>query len=400
MNSIAMGFSNTVDFELEWDAAHLESLIRRTGLEAWELECKQQILSLKDLLCSILYHIREGSGYGMMVEDPTIIDQFVDGMRYRVTLGGTNIRAAEVISKLGGSSYVHLASVNSETLELMPSGTKWSGGEKFRCCYPHIALQYPANARICAGSIDIVAPRPNRLLYSGDIACVGMEFSPEFFANLRGSKILVMSGFDMMPDRQILTDRLHTLAQYLDTMEEPRPVVFYEDGCFADPSQWELTRNALKDRIDIYSMNEDELQMLCGRQIDLLDAQQVLDALRDARKILTKPTIVVHTRHYVLGYGPWAKDVECGMECGMAVASTRYRCGDVSPELIGELANLPLQARSVEFAREIEEKCSEIRCLPAREIDSANVTTVGLGDSFVGGFALAYSRKLEMQQEG
>lgn len=392
MSRIAMGFSNTVDYELEWDAQHIEMLIKKTGLRAEDIERKQEITSLKDLLSSILFHMRGGTGCGLTLRDPAIIEAFLEGTQYRVTLGGTNIRAAEVISKLGGTSLVHLVSINPETISNMPDGTEYIGGEKYRCCFPHIALQYPANAHINAGEINIQTPRANRVLYSADIACMQMELAPRFFERLQDSTILVISGFDLILDHDILKKRVQEVSGYLNRMPRFHPVVFYEDGCFADAEKWEIIRCGLRNRIDIYSMNEDELQSLYGQQIDLFSPQDVLDALKCATKKFPGSVIVVHTCHYVLCYGDLTDKIVNSMENGMSVASCRYKYGNVSEILLDGIHQLPFQSEARTFARKIELLDNRIRCLPARQIDDVNVTTVGLGDSFVGGFVFEYCR--------
>ncbi|MCI9255453.1 MAG: hypothetical protein HFI58_11650, partial [Lachnospiraceae bacterium] len=115
-DTIALGLVNTVDYEIEWDPAHLEKLICRTNLQECDIRKMHKICTLKDLLSSILFHMREGTGCGLWVEDPEVIETFLEGTGYRVTLGGTNLRAAQVISTLGGRALVHLVSVNENTL--------------------------------------------------------------------------------------------------------------------------------------------------------------------------------------------------------------------------------------------------------------------------------------------
>ena len=127
-DTIALGLVNTVDYEIEWDPAHLEKLICRTNLQECDIRKMHKICTLKDLLSSILFHMREGTGCGLWVEDPEVIETFLEGTGYRVTLGGTNLRAAQVISTLGGRALVHLVSVNENTLSRLPDGVKWVGG--------------------------------------------------------------------------------------------------------------------------------------------------------------------------------------------------------------------------------------------------------------------------------
>ena len=56
-------------------------------------------------------------------------------------------------------------------------------------------------------------------------------------------------------------------------------LVYYEDACFYNSSLSKLIHSTLADRIHIYSLNEDELQTHLGRELDLLNAFQIKEAL-------------------------------------------------------------------------------------------------------------------------
>ena len=174
---IYLGFSNTVDYEIKWDETHFLQFIEKTGIKNAEIKRIESIEGEKDLASSILYHMKKGLGCGMTVEDPKIIEKYIAGSKYRVTLGGSNIRAAEIISALGGKAVVHLVSRNRDTEELMPEHVSIIGGEQFRCCYPHIVIQYPKGMHIVVNDIDFITPRENRVIYSADKACAEMPIS-------------------------------------------------------------------------------------------------------------------------------------------------------------------------------------------------------------------------------
>ncbi len=399
MCEIALGFANTVDAELAWDAAHLENLIRTTGLRAQDIEEKRTIESLKDLLSSILFHLRDGSGCGMMISDSNIIEQFMAGARAEIALGGTAIRAALVIAALGGSAIVHLTCVNPETLDRLPEGVSWVGGDRFHCCYPHIAIQFPALARVRAGDIDIASPKANRVIYSGDIACAHLTIAPKFFEEAHHAKVLVLSSFDMILEEAVLVDCLYAAKRGVESLPAGGPLVFYEHACFTNPRFGALVGETLSSVIDVYSMNEDEFMSLCGRGIDLLDSADVRAGLRAVVGSLRARTVLIHTHCWVLAYGRYADRYLSAMEGGMAVAATRYRLGVVSPSALEATKSWPRQEDADAFARRIEGEDALIRCLAAYRIGNDRVTTVGLGDSFVGGFALAYARGLRCENE-
>lgn len=391
MDRVALGFSNTVDYEIEWDPRHLEKLIRHVGLCMEEIEEKRTIRNMKDLLSSILFHMSEGSGCGLLTDLPEVIDEFIQGTKYRVALGGTNLRAAEVISALGGNALVHLVSVNEDTVKRMPLNISWVGGEHFPYCFAHIAVQFPKNARVRANDIDITAPRANRVIYSGDLACAQLPLEKEFLTRAMKARALLLSSFDLVRDPEVLMERLTEIKNALGTDCKDKPLVFYEHACFGDERLGDHVRRELGPFIDIYSMNEDEFQTLVGRKLDLLDVESVMEGLRTAARKVPGTTIIVHTCHWALLYGRRTKECARALENGMLTASTRYRRGFVSRDEIQVTRGLPQQRRAEVFAEKIEANFGGcIRCLPAVDIKVDQPTTVGLGDSFVGGFLYKY----------
>lgn len=393
LTPIALGFANTVDYEMEWDARHIESLVRKVGLRPSEIHEMQEIRSLKDLLSSILFHMAEGSGCGMLMDDPAILEAFIAGTRGKTTLGGTNIRAALAIAELGGEALVHLVSVNPETTQRLPDGIRWVGGAQYRCCYPHAAIQYPVGASVRCGDACIVAPRSNRVIYSADVACAMLPIEPRFFEELGACRILVLSSFDLVRDEEILLDRLSAVRRGIDALRQPRPLIFYEHAHFASPAMERKVLSKLGGCMDVFSMNEDEFSALIGRRPDLLDAADVASGLSALRAMAGNATLVVHSQHWVLAHGARAAELIPAMQGGMDVSATRYRCGGVSPETIAQTRLLPRQPAAEDFARKLQLLLPCTHCLPAYRITDNRVTTVGLGDSFVGGFALAYCRK-------
>lgn len=76
------------------------------------------------------------------------------------------------------------------------------------------------------------------------------------------------------------------------------------------------------------------------------------------------------------------------------MAATRYRKGDgFTAEDYRETEDLPLQEAGKRFAAGIEKLAGEnVCCLPCIQAKVKNPVTIGLGDSFVGGFLAAWVR--------
>lgn len=393
MTKIALGFSNTVDYEIKWNPEHLERLIRLTGLSKKDIREKHRILDLKDLLSSILFHMQEGSGCGLITERPEIIASFLEGCDYRTAPGGTNMRAAEAISALGGKALVHLVSVNADTLHHMPSNISWIGGEEFHCCFPHIAVQFPKNARVRANDIDIVSPGENRVIYSGDTACAQMPLCRDFFARISESDLLLLSGFDMIPDAQVLTQRLSEVKAAISGYGNKKPFIFYEHACFGNAAFETLALKELMPCIDVCSMNEDEFQTLAGQKTDLLDAESVLSCLHAIRRSFPHTSFIVHTSRWGLVFGERAEESAASLKYGMLAASAKYLTGRVSPEAVEQVKSFPVHRQAKEFCSKITALSRyPLKCFPAARIQIPDPVTIGLGDSFVGGFLYSFCR--------
>ena len=99
------------------------------------------------------------------------------------------------------------------------------------------------------------------------------------------------------------------------------------------------------------------------------------------------PSVVVHTRYWAAAFGGNAATLAPALEGGIALATTRFRFGDdfTLQEYLGTLA-LPVEADGAAFARRLCAALPGALCAPSKQVAEKNVTTIGLGDVFVGGF--------------
>ena len=194
----------------------------------------------------------------------------------------------------------------------------------------------------------------------------------------------------MVKDEAILQSRLRELARLVAALPGASTVL-YEDAGFHVPAYAGRVRDAMADMVDVYSMNEDEMQHHLDREVDLLDAAAMEKALVQLGEVVPARTLVVHTKYWSLAMGRDAVAYERGLQGGITMASTRFCHGDgftvQDHEAVGRLPVNPAGAR---FSAEIEARLGPaVRCLPAFALDSTAPTTIGLGDSFVGGFIAA-----------
>ncbi len=98
--------------------------------------------------------------------------------------------------------------------------------------------------------------------------------------------------------------------------------------------------------------------------------------------------MVIHTKYWSLARGARAGEFEDALAGGIDLASTRYCYGDnFTVAHLNAVRQLSVHAGGAEFCAAIRARLGEaVRCVPGRVLDVPRPTTIGLGDTFVGGF--------------
>ena len=384
---IILGLGNNIDYEIEWDSGVFENMITRYDIRDHELSTAIDVTSERNLVISILGFLKSENGGERFVSSPDIIEQFAGNFEKRITLGGTSVRAAIAMRKLGFTSALHLVTINDDVRRLIPQDSPYVCSNTKESSYPHLIIQFCKAVKVKAGDINICTSRENRIIYDNDYDNIVMELNEDFADLITDAKVFLISGFNAMQSRELLDLRLRTLLKIMEKI--PRDaLVFYEDACFYNAGFSKHVHAALVSHINVYSLNEDELQHYIGRKIDLLDASQIKEALEDFHKLVPVPLIVVHSLYWALAYGDNAKTLTAALIGGTAMATTRFRFGDdFTVENYRETVNLAPNEKGAVFAGAIEALLgSKICCIPVVRVPETKVTTIGLGDSFVGGF--------------
>ena len=386
---IALGFGNNVDYEIVWDAETINELVADYQICAAELADERVIRSERDLLVSVLGFMQAGRGGERFVAESGLIQQFASRFPKQISLGGTAVRAANAMGKLGHTAALHLVSMNDDTRRLLPAGCPWVCSNPRDSHFPHLIVQYPCGASIQAQDIHIVARAPNRLIYHCNADNIAMRLHSDFAHLLTGARALLVSGFNAMQSQELLYARLASLSTMLHKLPTDA-VVFYEDGGYYDASFRQGLQAALAARLGIYSMNEDELQEQLGARLVLDDARSVLAALDWLHERSPAKTLVVHSGQWALAHGGGAQRYAAALRAGVSLATTRYCHGD-SWTLADYLAmqGRPPQPASARFAEAIQTSRSDACCVPVPAVAPGDATTIGLGDAFVGGFMTA-----------
>lgn len=390
---LVLGLGGTVDYEIVWDSSVLEGLIREYDIRADELTTSVPVTSERALVVTLLAFVRDGVGGERFVASSEIIETFSARFEREITLGGTCVRAAIAMRTLGVTCTLHLVSIDDHVRRLLPEGCAYICSAEQDSTDPHLIVQFGAGVRVAAGDIDFSAPHPNRIIYANDPPNRDLVIAEELGDVLSSADVFMVAGFNVIQDEVLLEERLARIAADIDRMPEGS-LVFYEDAGYHIPEFATRVRDRILDRIDVYSMNEDEMQAYLGRTVDLLDVDDVERALGELHAVIPARTLVVHTKYWSLARGERAGELRAALQGGITMASTRYCYGDGFTvgdyEAVGRLA---VHEGGAMLGQTLEAgDGGSTTAVPAFVLDTATPTTIGLGDTFVGGFIEAWAR--------
>lgn len=387
---IALGFGDNIDYEIVWDSGVFERLIVKYDIHDAELDINRVITSERDLVISILAFLKAGSGGERFVAASSIVEDFSQSFEKKITLGGTSVRAAITLAKFGYTSALHLVTINEHVRQLIPPDSQYVCSNTRESSFPHLIVQFGKDTRVRAGDIDIRAARANRLIYHCDDDNITMALNEDYASLITDAKVLLISGFNAMHSEALLRDRLESLLRIMASLPK-EALVYYEDAGFYDSRLSQLIWRTLKSHISVIGLNEDELQAHLDKKLNLLDPLEIRQALVELHALIPAPVIVVHSSHWALAYGETASRYSKILKTATTMATTRFRYGDdFTVENFREIERIPASAETAAFADAINTLPGDkLYCVPVADVEQSNATTIGLGDTFVGGFLLA-----------
>ena len=386
-NQIVLGLGGTVDYELEWDSFSLEARARKLGVSGDDLEDIKEVTSERDLVISLLYFLDKGLSEERNVVDPEIISSFASGFRYQVTLGGTPVRAALAMAVRSVPATVHLVSTNRETRELLPAGTEIISSATKDSLFPHLIFQYPSGACIRLKDRIIRSPRANRLIYTHDPPNEELLLSKDLKQKASDSKIFLLSGLNIFKDEERLRERVKQLTVVLQESKEERTVI-YEDAGFHIPKYSQIVKEALSPLVGVFSMNEVEAQQCVMVDVDLSSGPEVAHMLIKLRELIPAEHLMVHTHLWAALVGPRASLFQQPLDAAVQMASSRYLFGDaLRLDQYDLVASFP-KNRFAEKVNQVltDELGDSLVFSSGFKLETDRPTTIGLGDSFIGGF--------------
>jgi ADP-dependent phosphofructokinase/glucokinase len=226
---IALGLGDNTDYEIVWNSQVFEDLIVHHGIQAGELSTGKKIESERDLVISILSFLQFGAGGERHVASSAIVEQFAHNFAMKITLGGTSVRAALAMRKLGYTSALHLVTINEHVRRLIPRDSPYVCNNTVDSSYPHLIVQFDKGACVRAGDVDIWAPRANRIIYHDDTDNVIMRLNEDFGDLITEAKVFLVSGFNAMRSEELLVDRLASLQRIMAKLPHDA-LVYFEDA--------------------------------------------------------------------------------------------------------------------------------------------------------------------------
>lgn len=418
-SGVVLGLGGNVDFEVEWDAQMLQALMRDCEISAAECEATPRIVEdERGMLVAILHAIRHQKGMEVRVTDPQALRSFAERFTYTMTLGGTSVRAAICLDRLGVGSLVHLVSTCQELRDLLPDRVRYVSSAREDSLDPHVIIQYPAapdlhfldGSPVWEGAREAGAGegRPNRLIFVNDPANERMAISPDLAEPIASAQVVVISGLNAMTSEELLARRLDVVERMLaqvpseqqgrDCLLPPpgfagRPVIYEEAGFHHEHLRQQVLASARR-WATIHSMNEDEAQHYLGRRVSMTEPEDLVSLMKSLRVLSGVRNVVVHTADYAAVMGEDAQAVATAAAVGCQMASTRFAYGDdFTAEDFRAMATVPYSPVGLYLTASPVVRKAGVHIAPSHAVKIADPTTIGLGDAFVGGMVLALSHE-------
>jgi len=215
---IVLGLGNNIDYEIVWDSNIFEDLVRKYDIRNAELTPEIEIGSERDLVISILGFLKSEIGGECFVADSEILENFAGYFDYRITMGGTSVRAAAAMGRMGYTSALHMVTLNDHVRRLLPEGCSYVCSASEEGIYPHLIIQFCQGISVTASDIVIRTSRSNRIIYVNDRDNTEMKLNADLINHVKDCEVFLISGFNAMQDKMLLKERLQTLLGILNNL--------------------------------------------------------------------------------------------------------------------------------------------------------------------------------------
>jgi ADP-dependent phosphofructokinase/glucokinase len=404
--NIICAYPVNVDAVYNLCGEEVSSLIQSGCAQTIKSELRGSIGSRDDLISSLLFCMKQGSGAEILIEKHEVARQIKESFRWQFRLGGNAGIMANVLAALGARTVLNAPILGPRLVGMLHpevgipiSGIlkkpgQAAGESEIDKEMVHFVFQFKRGDAIVAPEGRIIAPSDNRFIASYDPVNAKLASSEHFDSycrdNIQNFDGALLSGFHLAPlkeYREIFPQKIAQIKSWKET--NPKIFIHAEMGNFQNP---EIMKSLIpRLPVDSLGWNEDELAAaegyLAGRWPETIQAAERL------RERLGLFRVAVHTRDYILSVmlkGKITAEEELSaLQGGTDAAAALAATGSVAGEPPMEVNSAGIDVRS-EFCRHGAMKAGrgayldsgdEIISLMPSLLAKAPCITVGLGDT-------------------
>ena len=393
MNRILLGFSNNIDHEIFWNQDFFNELILRYEICYEDINGLGEIQSIRDLLITILFCVKNNIGLEYHVNNFTTLYEFSSLFKYKITHGGTAIRAGIALNIMNKSCAVYLSSYSQDIVNLLPSKIHYLNCSKYTESYPHIIIQYPENTTFNLSGKKIFSPKAERIIFVNDAINENILIDQNITDSYFPFKVLLISGLNTIKCDSLIKKNLNNLNNIIRKSSD-KTFTFYEHAGYHNLRIERLVRDFIFPKVNFFSMNEHEFAGIIESYEFIENPEFLVNSLISLRTRYEFDKILIHTSRWSLLFGNESAKFKDCLQNAINISSARMVFGDylnfTDYSNVGN--SLEIENKSLEFSKYFN--CigeSDFCCLPSYKITSENPTTIGLGDFFVAGFISSLS---------
>jgi ADP-dependent phosphofructokinase/glucokinase len=379
---------------------------------------KSSIAKMEDLVSSLLYCMREGSGAEILIDSPALAGRIEAAFTWNMRLGGNAGIMANVLADLGAKPVLNAPDLGPRLAAMLRPGVRvplsGSLAEPGRVAQAkkndrpepvHFVFQFKRGEKIQYGRDRFIVPQDNRFIASYDPVNTALLSSRDFdgycLEHISAFSGAMVSGFHLLTlknYRKILQEKINQLRSWKEM--SPNLFIHLELGSFQSPQIMSHLLDLVSEvSIDSLGMNEEELDAAAGLLRLSIKAntpaswQEKVLALERLQNETGINRVSVHTREYIIsamrdGLLP-AQDETSALQSGVDAAASLAAGGSMRAAPPEEYNENGLAA-----ARELR-RLGAVGCgkgailqsggrivslVPARQV-SRPIITVGLGDT-------------------
>lgn len=386
--------------------------------EEIKISLKGSITRMEDLVSSLLYCMREGSGAEILIESPDMASRIGKAFSWDSRLGGNAGIMANVLAHLGAKPTLNAPALGPRLAALLHPGVlvplsgALAGPGRAAEEMPeegqepvHFVFQFSRGLEMAIGRDRFVVPQDNRFIASYDPINTSLESSPDFdsycLEHISDYAGALVSGVHLVPlqkYRAVLRKKMDQLRSWKESYRNL--FIHMELGSFQSPRILSYLLDLISQLpIESIGMNEDELGAAMGLlQISAAgnppgswqERMQAAQILQEKTGVLR---VAVHTRDYILsvmneGLLP-AKDEFAALQSGVDSAASLAAGGSLMTEPPAQFNETGLAA-AAELGRQgasgygrgaaLHSGGRVLSLVPARLVFRPRIT-VGLGDT-------------------